>query len=207
MTSPTYKRSSSVKYDPTNSSVEKDSGSSRGTRDYKIAGANCYYLAYVEEPVQSAVLDLAASLSLNVIRIWAFWEHLPQNSIFFERLDRAISIAAERGIRLILTLANNWKDFGGIPEYLDRFDLSGHDQFYRDGRCRAAYWIRAEQLIGRVNTFTGRHITRTQCILAWELANEPRCPDVKDGEQLLISWIWEMANYPVEGPQAIDRRW
>jgi mannan endo-1,4-beta-mannosidase len=165
-----------------------------GNCDYKIAGANCYYLAYVEEPVQSAVLDLAASLSLNVVRIWAFWEDLPQNSIFFERLDRAISMAAERGLRLILTLANNWKDFGGIPEYLDRFGLSGHDQFYRDGRCRAAYWIRAEQLIDRVNTLTGKPYNEDPIILAWELANEPRCPDAKDGEQLLISWIWEMAS-------------
>jgi mannan endo-1,4-beta-mannosidase len=156
-----------------------------GERDYRIAGANCYYLAYVEESVQSAVLDLAASMHLNVMRIWAFWEDKPGSEIYFERLDRAISLAAARGIRIILTLANNWKDFGGIPEYLDRFDLSGHDQFYRDGRCRAAYWLRAEQLINLYN--------REPAILAWELANEPRCPDAKDGEQLLISWIWEMA--------------
>ena len=164
-----------------------------GARDYKIAGANCYYLAYVDESVQSGVLDLAASMHLNAIRLWAFWENLPPNGIFFERLDRVISMAAERRIRLILTLANNWKDFGGIPEYLKRFDLAGHDQFYRDGRCRAAYWIWAEQLIGRINTITGRPYKEEPAILAWELANEPRCPDVEDGEELLISWIWEMS--------------
>jgi mannan endo-1,4-beta-mannosidase len=161
-------------------------------RDYKITGANCYYLAYVDESVQFAVLDLAASMHLNVIRLWAFWEDLPQNGAFFERLDRVISMAADRGMRLILTLANNWKDFGGIPEYLKRFDLSGHDQFYRDGRCRAAYWMWAEQFIGRISTITGRAYKEEPAILAWELANEPRCPDVKDGEELLISWIWEM---------------
>src|SRR5690349_21815803 len=156
-----------------------------GSRDYKIVGANVYYLGYVEEPTQSAVLDLAASLELNVIRLWAFWESRTEDAVFFDRLDRAIAGAAERNIRVILTLANNWKDFGGIPEYLKRFDLSGHDRFYRDGRCRAAYWLRAEQLLNLYN--------REPAILAWELANEPRCPDAKDGEQLLISWIWEMA--------------
>ena len=164
-----------------------------GARDYKIAGANCYYLAYVDESVHSGVLDLAASMHLNAIRLWAFWENLPQNDIFFERLDRVISMAAQRGIRLILTLANNWKDFGGIPEYLKCFDLSGHDQFYRDGRCRAAYWLWAERLLDRINTITGRPYKEEPAILAWELANEPRCPDVKDGEELLISWIWEMS--------------
>ena len=164
-----------------------------GARDYKIVGANVYYLAYVEEPVMSAVLDLAASMHLNVIRMWAFCEKQSADEAFFLRLDRVICLAAERGVRVILTLANNWKDFGGIPEYLRQFDLSGHDQFYRDGRCRAAYWMWVEQLLGRVNRFTGRAYNQDPAILAWELANEPRCPDAKDGEQLLISWIWEMA--------------
>ena len=143
--------------------------------------------------IQSAILDLASSLQLNVIRLWAFWESRPENHVFFERLDRAIASAADRDIRVILTLANNWKDFGGVPEYLNRFDLTGHDQFYRDGRCRAAYWMWVEQLIERVNTISGRRYKDDPGILAWELANEPRCADVKDGEELLISWIWEMA--------------
>ncbi len=134
-----------------------------GSRDYKIVGANVYYLGYVEEATQSAVLDLAASLQLNVIRLWAFWESRPENAVLFDRLDRAIAGAAERNIRVILTLANNWKDFGGIPEYLKRFDLSGHDQFYRDGRCRAAYWMWVEQQLERVNGITGRAYTGRSC--------------------------------------------
>jgi mannan endo-1,4-beta-mannosidase len=150
-------------------------------------------LGYVAEHTQSVVLDLAASLQLNVIRLWAFWESGPENAVFFDRLDRAIAGAAERDIRVILTLANNWKDFGGIPEYLKRFNLSGHDDFYRDGRCRAAYWMWVEQLLERVNGITGRAYKNDPAILAWELANEPRCPDVPDGEELLISWIWEMS--------------
>ena len=123
-----------------------------------------------------------------------------------ERLDRAVAAAAQRGMRVILTLANNWKDFGGIPQYLNWFGLASHDQFYRDGRCRAAYWLWVEQLLHRRNSVTGRAYKDDPAILAWELANEPRCPDVKDGEQLLISWIWEMATLIRENdPESLDR--
>jgi mannan endo-1,4-beta-mannosidase len=183
-----------------------------GDREYKIAGSNVYYLGYLEEPTLTAVLDLAASIHSNVIRLWAYCERTENHNVYFqewssarglpvvnggpdglERLDRAIAAAAHRGMRVILTLTNNWKDFGGMPQYLKWFELSSHDQFYRDGRCRAAYWLWVEQLLGRHNPFTGRAYKDEPAILAWELANEPRCPDVKDGEQLLISWIWEMA--------------
>src|SRR5687768_7199257 len=177
-----------------------------GDREYKIAGSNVYYLGYLEEPTLTAVLDLAASIHSNVIRLWAYCEKTDNHNVFFqqwgsinegsdglERLDRAIAAAAQRGMRVILTLTNNWKDFGGIPQYLNWFGLASHDQFYRDGRCRAAYWLWVEQLLHRRNSITGRAYKDDPAILAWELANEPRCPDVKDGEQLLISWIWEMA--------------
>ena len=33
------------------------------------------------------------------------------------RLDRAVALAAERGIKLILALSNSLPDFGGMDEY------------------------------------------------------------------------------------------
>jgi mannan endo-1,4-beta-mannosidase len=183
-----------------------------GDRQYRIAGSNIYYLGYLEEPTLEATLDLAESIHSNVIRLWAYCERTEGHNVYFqewspahglpipngswnglERLDRAVASAARRGMRVILTLANNWKDFGGIPQYLKWFGLSSHDQFYRDGRCRAAYWLWVEQLLHRENTVTGRLYKDDPAVLAWELANEPRCSDVRDGEQLLLSWISEMA--------------
>ena len=67
---------------------------------------------------------------------------------------------------MILTLANNWKDWEDICQYLNRFDLTGHDQFYRDGRCRRAYWMWVEQLIS-VSIQSADNGTRT--ILAYLL--------------------------------------
>lgn len=183
-----------------------------GARDYRIAGANIYYLAYLEEPTLTLALDLASNLGLNVIRLWAYCERTDNHNVWFQewntqrglpvaneapnglpRLDRAITAAAERGLRVILTLANNWKDFGGMPQYLSWLGLSSHDQFYRDGRCRAAYWLWVEQLLERRNSVTGLPYKEDPTILAWELANEPRCPGAKDGETVLLSWIAEMA--------------
>lgn len=176
-----------------------------GDDPFRIAGANVYYLGYVEPPVIASVLDLAGEMSLNVLRIWAYglpfhsWDEgrgspaVKEGPDGLERLDQAVALASERGIRLILTLANYWKDFGGMPEYLRWYGLKSPDQFYRDGRCRAAYWLLVETLLNRTNRFTGRVYKEEPCILAWELANEPRCPDVADGREVLLSWIWEMA--------------
>src|SRR5437763_13740814 len=87
-------------------------------RRFRIAGANTYYLGYVEEPIQTAVLDLAESLQLNSMRIWAFLDTGapgPTNVYFqfwnpasqmlqyhdgpngLERLDKAVYVAGERG--------------------------------------------------------------------------------------------------------------
>src|SRR5438105_14166981 len=106
---------------------------------FRIAGANTYYLAYVDDVVQKAILDLAGSLNLNTMRIWAFLDtDAPgPNNVYFqfwnaakhaldyhegpnglERLDRAVALAGDRDIRLILALTNNWPDFGGIPQYV-----------------------------------------------------------------------------------------
>jgi mannan endo-1,4-beta-mannosidase len=179
-----------------------------GENEFRIVGANSYYAAYVDEPVARSLFTLASSAQMNVMRIWAFRERTDGSPNFFQSwdsgsaeysdaglrgLDRAIALAEEHGMRVILTLANNWKDFGGVPAYLRWFGLSSHDQFYRDGRCRAAYWLWVQQLLERTNTASGRAYQDDPTILAWELGNEFRCPDVADGREVLLSWIWEMA--------------
>jgi len=60
------------------------------------------------------------------------------------------------------------------------------------------YWQWVEQLLLRENPLTHRTYAEEPAILAWELANEPRCENddgspIADGEDVLVSWIWEMA--------------
>ena len=174
---------------------------------FRIAGANTYYLAYVDEPVQSAVLDLAADLHLNTMRIWAFldrdgpgpndvyfqsWDAASQAPVIHDgpnglvRLDRAISLAEARGVRLILALTNNWQDFGGMSQYVKWLGLPAKHFFYRSAAAREAYRNWVQQLINRRNTLTGRLYRDEPAILAWELANEPRC-ETDDGKPIRMA--------------------
>ena len=184
---------------------------------FRIVGANTYYLAYVDEATLSAALDLVAAFGMNVVRTWAFldspeppgphglcfqyWDasagapRINDGEYGLVRLDRLIARAGERSLRLILTLTNNWKDFGGMPQYAQWFGLdTNKDRFYTDQRCRDAYqeWVR--QVITRRNTITGRLYLDEPAILAWELANEPRC-EGWTGTGHLLSWVDEMSRF------------
>jgi mannan endo-1,4-beta-mannosidase len=93
------------------------------------------------------------------------------------RIDRMIASAAAHGVKLILPFTGNWKDFGGMDQYVTWYGLTNHDQFYTDARIQQDYknWI--SHLLNRVNTVTGVAYKNDPTIFAWELANEPRCID------------------------------
>jgi mannan endo-1,4-beta-mannosidase len=96
-----------------------------------------------------------------------------------ERLDRAVHLASARGHKLILTLTNNFPDFGGMDAYLRWLSPQTaeprHDEFYDREEVLAAYenWVR--HLLERTNTVSGVKYKDDPAIFAWELANEPRC--------------------------------
>jgi mannan endo-1,4-beta-mannosidase len=188
-------------------------------QDYRIAGGNNYYLAYVDAPTQDSVLALAQSFGMNALRIWAFldtpkppvpgevsfqyWDPKTKQPLVndgpngLERLDRAIAKAGALGIRVILTLINNWKDFGGIPQYVQWFGMSAEkerNKFYSDSNCMEAYQKWVHRLVTRKNTVSGLLYRDDPAILAWELANEPRC-EGKGGVDELLAWTEEMSWY------------
>jgi mannan endo-1,4-beta-mannosidase len=159
-------------------------------------------------------MDAAEGIGANTLRCWAFlnvdnrspgsvaFQHLQNGSITIdtgpdglERLDALIQSAEANGFRLILPLVNYWNDLGGMPLYLQWLGIQGRvEEFYRSPLARAAYqnWVRA--LLTRRNTRTGRIYTDEPAIMAWELANEPRC-EVSGGRELLLDWIGEMSRF------------
>ena len=46
-----------------------------------------------------------------------------------EHLDYVVYAAAQRGLRLILPLVNNWQDFGGMDQYVTWYGLNSHQDF------------------------------------------------------------------------------
>jgi len=203
----------------------------------RFAGTNSLALAQFADAFERAdVLQRAVAANLSLIRLWAFSDGpacapAPNQNYFqcwnaatnsVERnetalalhLDAALVDAARAGVRVILTLVNNWPAYGGIAAYLDwrvRASAAGvappsaepphHDDFYVDATMRAWYRDWASAIVGRVNSISGVAYTDDPTIFAYELANEPACtnssaaaPCVVDGTSpAMRAWIAEMA--------------
>lgn len=156
------------------------------------------------------VFARAAAHNFTVLRTWAFIDvGFPngsqsvdgtKNGLWFQALDPAgsgaivyndtnlaqldfvVATAASYGIRLIMTLTNNWRDFGGMDQYVRWEQLvdptytgANHDDFYVSPWQRAAYKAWVSRLLNRVNTLTGVAYKDDPAVLAWELGNEFRC--------------------------------
>ena len=136
----------------------------------------------------------------------------------FVNFDYVIRSAGEHGIRLIIPLVNYWSDkdtitgtnaFGGMAQYLEWCGipliytstgyLANKDLFYTNSCIKDAYKAYIRHMISRVNTLTGVPYKDDPTILAWELANEPRC-QVGDGcpplsTTIVYSWALEMSEH------------
>lgn len=178
-------------------------------KPYRVNGANCYYAAHRGDSMTEAAFDLLARCGFNVLRTWAFLDvPEPRDFAWFqcgpgryndgpnglELLDRTVAMAEQRGIRLILPLVNYWDDFGGLNQYCRWLGLERREDFYTSGQARDAYQRWVEHVLLRVNARTGRQYRDEPSILAWELANEPRC-EIKDGCMVLRAWVAEMSSF------------
>jgi len=72
-----------------------------------------------------------------------------------EKLDYLLYKARQNDIRIVMVLTNNWRDFGGMDQYLSWYGLSKHPEFYTDERVKQAYKDYVAHLVNRVNKFTG----------------------------------------------------
>ena len=119
-----------------------------------------------------------------------------------ERLDYLVQQAAKYDIKLVLTLTNNWPDFGGMDQYLLWYGLDKHHEFYTDERVKQAYKDWVNHLLTHVNTLTGVAYKDDPTIFAWQLGNEPRTRnytkmDAPEGwtKETITRWAQEMAAY------------
>src|SRR5690242_6222788 len=109
------------------------------------------------------------------------------------RLDRAIKLAAERNIRLILTLTNYFPDYGGMHQYQKWLGLPVLNDFYRAPAATMMFKHWLGSIIARHNALTSTPYIEDPTILAWEIANEPRCPG--EDPQVLTDWITEISAF------------
>ncbi|KAK7837246.1 mannan endo-1 [Quercus suber] len=85
--------------------------------------------------------------------------------------------AKKYDIKVVLSLVNNYENFGGKKQYVDWAKDQGQST-----------------VLTRRNSLTGIAYKDDPTIMAWELMNEPRCPSDKSGKTIQ-AWITEMASY------------
>ncbi|KAJ6546040.1 CEL4a mannanase [Mycena vulgaris] len=155
---------------------------------YTVFGSNAYWLplmGYSTTDINKAFADIVAS-GATTVRTWGFNEVTSANGVYFHlwsgktatvntganglaMLDTVIAAAKAHGIRLIISLTNNWSDYGGMDVYTAQLIGSGqaHDVFYTNPTVIAAFKTYVQAVVTRY--------ANEPTIMAWELANEPRC--------------------------------
>ena len=192
-----------------------------GDKRFAFVGANLQIMH--GERVQSRYKDTlgaAAADGLGVARVWAFGEGPADASAWYRahelfragpegfiedayrHLDRVIAEAAAKHLRLVVTLSNNWSDYGGVPMYLRWAGLpegTGPDDpareaFYSDDKVRGFFRQGVARLLERTNSATGVRYVDDPTILSWELMNESSVL-TSAGAEARRAWLVEMARF------------
>lgn len=197
-----------------------------GDQRHYFMGGSCYYLAYWASDTSTnaatgrtyredadAYMVRCRDLGCSAIRIWAFndgadpraLQPVPgvHNEMALQGYDYVLKRADDLGLRIVMTLVNNWDDYGGMRWYVTNSPTASvHSDFYTDAQCRAWYRNHVNVLATRTNTFNGRVYREDPSIFAWQLANEPRWnSDPKDDNpvdetgETIRDWIWDMAAF------------
>ncbi|PLN85681.1 glycoside hydrolase superfamily [Aspergillus taichungensis] len=195
-------------------------------KDFYFAGSNAYYFPFNNNQTDVELgLTAAKRAGLKVFRTWGFNDRnatdidggLPDyggegagpTEIVFQRwsngtstidlkpFDKVVRAAEQTGIKLIVALVNNWADYGGMDVYTVNLGGQYHDDFYRVPKIKNAYKRYIKEFVTRYS--------HSPAIMAWELANEPRCdadgkrnlPRSPEGctPELMTEWIDEMSTY------------
>ncbi|XP_027356754.1 mannan endo-1,4-beta-mannosidase 1-like [Abrus precatorius] len=176
-------------------------------------GFNSYWMMNVAaDPNQrykvSNVFREASAIGLTVCRTWAFSDGGNQslqmspglyNEPMFQALDFVVAEAKKYGVRLILSLVNNYKDFGGRPQYVQwakscGVPVTNDDDFYTHPVIKGYYKNHVKSVLTRINTITRTAYRDEPTIMAWELINEPRC-QVDYSGKTINEWVQEMSPY------------
>ncbi|KAG8919199.1 hypothetical protein FRC02_001825 [Tulasnella sp. 418] len=153
---------------------------------FSLTGHNAYWLAHLSSStdIDAAFKDIAKT-GATTVRTWGFNEVTSPSGVYYQswsgysatvntgsnglaKFDTVISLAKANNLKLIVALTNNWADYGGMDVYVKQIlNSDNHDLFYTDSSVKAAFKKYIAAWIGRYKD--------EATILAWELANEPRC--------------------------------
>ena len=158
---------------------------------FRFVGTNAYFMldaaTYGSTAHTDGMLALANGNGFTVLRTWGFFDGDSRglqpsagayNESAFRAMDYVLYKADLAGVRLLVTLVNNWGDYGGMPQYV-QWCAPGQstDAFYTTATCKQLYKNYVSHFLNRVNTYNGRTYKNDPTVFGWELANEPRSSD------------------------------
>lgn len=172
--------------------------------EYFISGVNGWLVA---ETGGAQYFNMMEATGLKVLRFFAHgsdpsWIIQPRPGVYDETklraIDAVIADAASRGLRVTISLANNWKTPDGKKQYVSwvpelhcdvarcagspnddaQFECEkqacpDEDKFFSDPRVRTLYKNHIRYMLTRRNTVTGRIYGSDPTILSINLMNEP----------------------------------
>ncbi|CAG9463081.1 unnamed protein product [Pedinophyceae sp. YPF-701] len=187
--------------------------------EFRFSGANLWALTEASAGVHWAlpndasflgdrdylrfILDRAVASRLTVLRMFAHgtedvfrlqWSPGNYNERAFTALDRILHECRQRGLKIILSLADNWKFYEGKAQYTAWANANSVDDFWSDEKARELYRNHVRAMLHRRNKFNGLQYRQDDTIFAWELMNEPRAP-APGGAEKLQRWLDDMAAY------------
>ena len=188
-----------------------------GDVPFRFVGANINPIhGDSDRRATQALFEAMGKDGLNVARVWALGEGMPdageweqKYALFragpdrfledaFLQLDRILMEARRAHVRVILTLSNNWADYGGVPMYLRWLGLPpdgmAKEAFYSDERAHALFRAHVGRLLARTNSLTGIRYSEDPTIFAWELMNESTV-ETPAGRKARLAWVREMAQF------------
>ncbi|ESK89493.1 glycoside hydrolase family 5 protein [Moniliophthora roreri MCA 2997] len=156
---------------------------------FTVVGSNSYWVGLSglsTTDMNKAFADIAKT-GATVARTWGFHEVTKSPGVPYyqswsgstptvntgadglQNFDKVVAAAKANGLRLIVALTNNWGDYGGMDVYVNQIigKDQPHDLFYTNAKVISAYK-------NYIKAFVGRYKDEPT-IMAWELANEPRC--------------------------------
>ncbi|KAF9893983.1 hypothetical protein FE257_008954 [Aspergillus nanangensis] len=184
---------------------------------FNFAGTNVYGAGFVTAQYAADVMAAVKADGYRVLRCWAFNEYDTVSTytppVYFQSwsngaptvnaganglqlLDAVVQQAEAEGIKLILTLTNNWRDYGGMDVYVNNTLGPGqpHDLFYTNPQIVTHYQSYINAVVSRYSS--------SSAIFSWELANEARCSGSGPNPQssgctpdVLTTWADTMSTY------------
>ncbi|KAA8914489.1 putative mannan endo-1,4-beta-mannosidase A [Sphaerosporella brunnea] len=172
-----------------------------------FAGTNAYWLPFLTSDADvAATFSAVQAAGLKVLRTWGFqdsttctgvhfqcWASSPSSSTpsintgsdGLQRLDAVVAAAEKYGVKLVIPFVNNWGDYGGMDVYVSKLGLGSHSEFYTSTKAQEVYMDYVKTLVERYKS--------SDAILAWQLANEPRCNGCSTS--IITTWAASMSAY------------